>query len=688
MTHRAYPIDPTSRPLRNRWASLCALGAMLVSTANLHGQAMLEQVLQSAVQADHVYFGWNVAISGDTLVVGPNVYQRGPSGWQFVQELTRQDYPPNYGVPLNHYSTISAIQNDTIVIGVPSETWRPPGCSHHDPESPGAAYVFRCVNGAWLQEARLMASDATCARDEQFGYSVSISDNTIVIGAPDKGGGAAYVFVRDGSTWTEQAILHHNKYTGFGLRFGASVSICGDTIAVGSGSQFGIDDGALVFTRNGATWMRQATLEPIGLVPSYQYIGGFVALTSTAVFISAPHQARTGTIFAFDEYGGKWRHQSTISNPRGLFDPTDTSYGGFGHEFSASGAFVVSSESGRSAAYADAWTRVVSVFRKSGNGWTYQQTVAPPDSPSDIVGGFRTAMDGDTLVVSSPYSTGPNNNIHEGAVFVYRMDTDGDGMRDALDSCTDTDGDGLGNPGFTSNTCPEDNCPDAANPDQADSDADGVGDACDSCPGFANSDADVDEICDALDNCPTTPNTQQTDRENDGIGDACDSCPDFQNVDMDSDGVCDGMDNCLTTPNPQQEDRDNDGIGDACDPCPDFLNIDQDSDGVCDGLDNCPTVPNTDQADQDNDRVGDICDNCITKINFNQRDSDLDGIGDLCEDPLIPPPPNPETPNPPDNSNGIVDPPATCGMGASATFIAYMTWLIGRRSRTRRRRCS
>jgi hypothetical protein len=71
-------------------------------------------------------------------------------------------------------------------------------------------------------------------------------------------------------------------------------------------------------------------------------------------------------------------------------------------------------------------------------------------------------------------------------------------------------------------------------------------------------DSDGDGVVDELDNCDATPNPDQLDSDGDGIGNACDS-------DDDNDGVADGVDNCPLTSNPDQADFDHDGIGDTCD---------------------------------------------------------------------------------------------------------------------------
>lgn len=105
-----------------------------------------------------------------------------------------------------------------------------------------------------------------------------------------------------------------------------------------------------------------------------------------------------------------------------------------------------------------------------------------------------------------------------------QRDADEDQTGDVCDECTDTDGDGFGDPGYAANICQTDNCPAVDNPDQADADLDGAGDLCDECtdtdgdgfgdPGYP------DNTC-QIDNCPEDHNPSQSDADADGIGDAC-----------------------------------------------------------------------------------------------------------------------------------------------------------------------
>lgn len=225
-----------------------------------------------------------------------------------------------------------------------------------------------------------------------------------------------------------------------------------------------------------------------------------------------------------------------------------------------------------------------------------------------FVAGSNGDIDGDGILdVNDNCPTVPNPD---------QNDSDNDGIGDVCDAGGDSDGDGIDDG--------VDNCPTVPNPDQSDIDGDGAGDVCDS-------DIDGDTVPNVIDNCVYIPNLDQSDLDGDGKGDACDT-------DIDGDKIPNDLDNCIYVPNPDQSDSENDGLGDACD-------SDDDNDGIADSDDNCPVTPNPDQSDVDGDGAGDSCDsdidgdtvpnvtdNCVYEPNPDQVDTDGDGIGDACSD--------------------------------------------------------
>ena len=224
-------------------------------------------------------FGISVSVSGDTAVIGANcmtgyraaayVFVRSGGGWTQQAEWTASD-----GVALAYFGSTVSVSGDTTVIGAFGKN-----------NLQGAAYVFVRSGVAWTQQAELTASDG--AASDFFGYSVSVSGDTAVIGAREKnGGGAAYVFVRSGVGWTQQAELTASDGVRYDL-FGWSVSVSGDAAVIGAYGKNNYQAAAYVFVRSGVAWTQQAELTASDGVAN-DYFGISVSVSGDTTVIGAP----------------------------------------------------------------------------------------------------------------------------------------------------------------------------------------------------------------------------------------------------------------------------------------------------------------------------------------------------------------------------------------------------------------
>ena len=187
-----------------------------------------------------------------------------------------------------------AVSGDTVVVAADYESSNATGVNGDQSDNSafvaGAAYVFVRNGTTWSQQAYLKASNTELG--DQFGHAVAVSGDTVVIGANFESSnatgvngnqsdnsaseaGAAYVFVRNGTTWSQQAYLKASN-TDAGDSFGISVAVSGDTVVVGadleSSNATGVNGNqsdnsadsagaAYVFVRNGTTWSQQAYLK-------------------------------------------------------------------------------------------------------------------------------------------------------------------------------------------------------------------------------------------------------------------------------------------------------------------------------------------------------------------------------------------------------------------------------------------
>ena len=404
-------------------------------------------------------FSRSVAISGDTMVVGAPLEDsaatgvdgdqsdNSASGSGAVYVFTRsgdtwsqQAYlkASNAGAG-DQFGLAVAIDGDTVVVGARDEDSSGVGDpADNSAVGSGAAYVFARSGGTWSQEAYLKASNAGAG--DQFGYSLAISGDTVVVGAPEEdssatgvnGGqadnsalssGAGYVFVRSGGTWSQQAYLKASN-TEQGDTFGSAVSIDGDTVGVGApdedSSATGVDgdqadNSALqagagyVFTRSGGVWSQQAYLKASN-IGGLDAFGFAVAVAADTVVVGAPDEdssaVESGAAYVFTRSGGTWSQQAHLkaSNP-GNFDH-------FGAVLAISGDTVVagavledSSATGIDGDQADnsaVESGAAYVLVRSGGVWSQQAYLKASNTETGDVFGASLAISGDTVVAAAP----------------------------------------------------------------------------------------------------------------------------------------------------------------------------------------------------------------------------------------------------------------------------------------------
>jgi FG-GAP repeat len=277
----------------------------------------------------------------------------------------------------------------------------------HSPDRERTARVAQPL--AWF-ETELTPLDGTPS--DRYGWSVAVSGNTAIVGAPDAN--SAYVFVRSNS-WQQQAklvLIGATRYDYFGL----SVAISGDTAIVGTPNVTGpngtYQGAAFVFVRSGTLWAGPVTLTANDGAAEDRF-GFSVAISEGRAIVGAPNasdaQPRQGAAYVFTQSGADW-NQTKLAASDGL--PGDN----FGRSVAISGTSALvgaprPSGDSEGAAY---------VFTDSGAGWDEQKHVASDAFAGDGFGS-SVAIDGDMAVVGAPFARGKSapNGHRQGAAYVF-----------------------------------------------------------------------------------------------------------------------------------------------------------------------------------------------------------------------------------------------------------------------------
>ena len=307
-------------------------------------------------------FGVSVAVSGDTAVIGATghddlgshsgsayVFVRNGTSWVQQAKLLAND-----GSAFASFGVSVAVSGDTAVIGASGTFLGSPPL--------GSAYVFVRNGTSWVQQAKLLANDGVAG--DQFGILVAISDNTAVIGAEDGQlgslAGSAYVFVRNGTNWAQQAKLLASDAVGGDL-YGISVALSGDTAVIGANGDedFGFGSGAAyVYVRNGTVWNQQAKLLANDGAQS-DFFGASVAVSGDTVMIGAEldiYPGGQGSAYVFVRSGTDWAQQAKLLADDG------TAGSQFGFSMALSGDTAVIGSAGAAYVFAPTISAVISVI--------------------------------------------------------------------------------------------------------------------------------------------------------------------------------------------------------------------------------------------------------------------------------------------------------------------------------------
>jgi len=283
-----------------------------------------------------------------------------------------------------------AIDKNIIVVGAPDDDEAGPFA--------GAAYVFVRQGHTWEQSAKLLGPATSGFRS--FGESVAVSHNVVVIGAPfdgpgGDGSGAVYVYVHNGSRWTRQARLTASDASANQL-FGDAVAIDGSTLVVGAfldGERAPNAGAAYVFTRKGSLWTQQAKLTASN-ASEFAFFGSAVAVKGDHVVVGAP---TAETAYVFTQHGKAWTEDAVLS----ASDALEGDYSAFGAAVAIDHDTVLIGAP--TEGHAAPETGAAYLFRRHGHRWAQDQKIIAPDGVGEDEFGTSVAIEGKQLVVGAPF---------------------------------------------------------------------------------------------------------------------------------------------------------------------------------------------------------------------------------------------------------------------------------------------
>ncbi|PHR57987.1 MAG: hypothetical protein COA43_11470 [Robiginitomaculum sp.] len=406
---------------QSRFSLIVVLPFIVMALTACAATPYSQQKLTANDGASEDFFGYSVALSDDTAVIGSfkdddqilgvdagsaYVFIRSGKIWRQQAKLTAID-----GAPNDTFGGNVVLSGNTIVIGAMRDDDKG--------ENSGSAHVYIRSENIWNHQTKITAADG--AKDDAFGQSLALSGNTVIIGAPrdDDNGentGSVYVFTRIGTSWHQQAKLTANDGAAGDL-FGISVALSDDTILVGADlhDEIAPNAGAVyVYTRSGDNWSQQAKLTAADGSET-DIFGVRVALSGDTALISARRDdddimgVDAGSAYVFVRSGTSWAQQEKLTAPDGVADDR------FGRSVALMGDTALVGAMFRDDKGENSGSAYL--FKRKDKVWVYKAKLTAADGATGDVFGWSVALSDETGIVSA--SRDDDNGNESGSVYVF-----------------------------------------------------------------------------------------------------------------------------------------------------------------------------------------------------------------------------------------------------------------------------
>ena len=399
----------TARTLAHKYLGSLVLSGLFLILSIPSWAVTPVEIVKLTADGDEVanaFFGWSVDLEGDTAVVGAYresnenggragaayVFTRSVEGvWSRQARLTAFD-----GAFNDRFGYRVAVSGGTVIVGAYFDDDEIDG---QPTSNSGAAYVYTRSGEDWSFQAKLLASDR--ADNDRFGASIALAGDVAFISAPNDGydidndavdelfAGSVYVFTRSGVTWTEQGKLHplDAQATHF---FGGGLSLSGGSLLIAATGDADSAGAAYVFIGSGSSWTQQAKLTTPDTAAGDR-LGISVALSADTAILGAPYVSKA-YVFVRDE--GAWTEQAKLTASDGA--PGDF----FGIVALSGDTAVIGADAVDGGCLFDSGAAYV--FTRSNGTWTERVKFGASDATEKEWFGKDIAMSGDTVLIAAP----------------------------------------------------------------------------------------------------------------------------------------------------------------------------------------------------------------------------------------------------------------------------------------------